>query len=195
MNFLAHIYLSGENPEIQIGNFIADAIKGKAYLTYGEEVQKGILLHRAIDSFTDQHPIFRRSTARLHNKQYGHYCGVIVDLFYDHFLAKNWDQYHPQKLQDFVQDFYGLLEAHSPLLPQRIQSLKPYMREQNWLLQYADFDGISAILSQMNQRTKGLSHMDQAPADLLTFYAQFEQDFTLFFEEIRIFTQQQLLHL
>ena len=69
------------------------------------------------------------------------------------------------------------------------------MTEQNWLLQYADFDGISAILSQMNQRTKGLSHMDQAPADLLTFYAQFEQDFTLFFEEIRIFTQQQLLHL
>ena len=192
MNFLAHIYLSGDHPEIQIGNFIADAVKGKAYLNFAPGIQQGILLHRAIDSFTDTHPIFRRSTARLHNKQYGHYCGVIVDLFYDHFLAHNWALYHDQNPEDYVQNFYDLLETNSSKLPQRIQSLKPYMIEQNWLLKYADFEGISTILAQMNRRTKGQSHMDQAPADLKEHYPDFENDFTQFFEEIRTFTRAQL---
>ena len=97
MNFLAHIYLSGEDEGITIGNFIADGIKGKKYLSYPASIQKGILLHRGIDSFTDSHPTVRQSTARLH-ENYGHYSGVIVDILYDHFLAKNWEEYHEQDL-------------------------------------------------------------------------------------------------
>ena len=89
MNFLAHIYLSGDDPELKIGNFIADAVKGKKYTTYPQKIQEGIILHRKIDSFTDAHPIVKKSASRLFSK-YGHYNSVIVDILYDHFLAKNW---------------------------------------------------------------------------------------------------------
>jgi len=93
MNFLAHIYLTDKLPLETIGNFMADGIKGKKYLKYGDEIQKGILIHRWIDSYTDSHSIVKQSTKRLHAK-YGHYSGVIVDILYDHFLAKNWSHYH-----------------------------------------------------------------------------------------------------
>ena len=106
MNFLAHIYLSGDNDLIKIGNFMADGIRGKQYENYPLEIQKGIILHRAIDTFTDAHPIFRQSTKRLHNN-YHHYAGVIVDILYDHFLAKNWNKYSDEKLEDFVDEDTG----------------------------------------------------------------------------------------
>ncbi len=92
MNFLAHLYLSKKNKNILIGNFIADAVKGKKHNLYSKEVQAGILLHREIDNYTDNHPIVRKSKRRL-NKRYGHYNGVIIDILYDHFLAKNWNNY------------------------------------------------------------------------------------------------------
>ena len=107
MNYLAHILLSGDNPEIIIGNFMADSIKGKQYKIYPEQVQIGVLLHRHIDTFTDNHHIVRQSTKRLH-KKYSHYSGVIVDIFYDHFLAKNWDLYSAIPLDLFVQEVYQL---------------------------------------------------------------------------------------
>src|SRR5690606_6470869 len=111
MNFLAHIYLSGDDPNVVIGNFIADGIKGKDYQKFPTEIQHGILLHREIDTFTDAHPIVRQSTKRLH-KNFGHYSGVLVDVFYDHFLAKNWKHYHEQPLAKFVENFYQLLETN-----------------------------------------------------------------------------------
>ncbi|MEX0290603.1 MAG: DUF479 domain-containing protein, partial [Flavobacteriaceae bacterium] len=92
MNFLAHIYLSFGDDEITIGNFIADSIRGKKYKHLPERVQKGVILHRAIDTFTDAHPTVRQSSKRLH-ENYSHYSRVIVDIFYDHFLAKNWKNY------------------------------------------------------------------------------------------------------
>ena len=92
MNFLAHIYLSGNNDLVTIGNFIADGIRGKKYLEFPIDIQTGILLHRQIDTFTDAHKTVRESTKRLH-KNYSHYSGVIVDILYDHFLAKNWASY------------------------------------------------------------------------------------------------------
>ena len=105
MNYLAHIYLSENDEKVAIGNFISDSIRGKNYLNYPKEIQVGILLHREIDTFTDAHPIVRKSTKRLH-KNYGHYAGVIVDVFYDHFLAKNWCHYSSVPLEVFIQNFY-----------------------------------------------------------------------------------------
>ena len=122
MNFLAHIYLSGNNKLVTIGNFIADGIKGKDYKNYPKEVQIGILLHRQIDSYTDSHETVRKSTKRLHEK-YGHYSGVIVDILYDHFLAKNWTKYSDIPLSDYVEDFYVSLEEHFHLLPLRIKKM------------------------------------------------------------------------
>ncbi|MRT17833.1 DUF479 domain-containing protein [Vitellibacter sp. q18] len=194
MNFLAHIYLSGEDEGVILGNFIADGIKGKRYLKYPPQMAKGILLHRAIDSFTDAHPTVHQSTARLH-KNYGHYSGVIVDILYDHFLAKNWSQYSNKPLEEYVQDFYGLLRKNFTILPARIQRMMPYMIADNWLLSYATVEGISKILEQMNVRTKGVSKMNLAVTELREFYPEFEQEFTSFFEELILFSKQKRLEL
>lgn len=191
MNFLAHIYLSGTDEGVIIGNFIADGIKGKKYLKYPERIQKGILLHRGIDSYTDQHPIVRKSTARLH-ENYGHYSGVIVDILYDHYLAKNWSKYHKQPLDEYIQDFYELLRVNFEILPTRIQRMMPYMMSDNWLLSYATVPGISTILDQMNVRTKGISKMNFAVIELEKYYSEFETEFTSFFTELIVFSENKL---
>ena len=191
MNFLAHIYLSGNEEGVIIGNFIADGIKGKRYEKFPAEIAKGILLHRGIDSFTDSHATVHKSTARLH-KNYGHYSGVIVDILYDHFLAKNWSKYSDIPLDEYVQDFYGLLRKNFTILPPRIQKMMPYMIADNWLLSYATVEGISKILAQMNVRTQGVSKMNLAVAELEEFYDEFEGEFTSFFEELIVFSEQKL---
>lgn len=191
MNYLAHIYLSGDNDMVTIGNFIADGIKGLTYKTYPKEIQIGILLHRNIDSFTDAHPVFRQSTKRLH-KKYGHYSGIIVDILYDHFLAKNWNKYSNISLETYTEYFYKLLENHHELLPLRIQKMIPYMLTDNWLVSYASLDGILKVLEGMNRRTKNRSRMDEAINELNDFYSEFETEFTTFFDELIQFSKVKL---
>jgi acyl carrier protein phosphodiesterase len=194
MNFLAHIYLSGENDLVKIGNFMADGIRGNDYLKFPDEVIKGILLHRQIDTFTDLHPIYRKSKHRLHEK-YGHYSGVIMDILYDHFLAKNWNEYSYEKLEDYVERFYKSLENNKAILSEKTKSIVPYMIDQNWLASYASLAGIEKILFQMDYRTKHRANMQEAIVELQEFYFQFEEEFTLFFEELREFSNQKLLSL
>ena len=194
MNFLAHIYLSGDDDGITIGNFIADGIKGKRYRKYPQQIQKGILLHRAIDSYTDSHPIVKRSTKRLH-ENYGHYSGVIVDILYDHFLAKNWKNYHDIPLNEYMDEFYEMLRNNYEVLPTRIQRMMPYMINDNWLLNYATIPGISRILNQMNVRTKGISKMNFAVLELEEFYVEFEEEFTSFFAELIDYSKNKLAQL
>ena len=194
MNFLAHIYLSGNNDLIKIGNFMADGIRGNDYLKFPDQVIKGILLHRQIDTFTDAHPVYRKSKHRLH-KKYGHYSGVIMDILYDHFLAKNWLNYSNEKLEDYVSKFYKSLEDNTNIISEKTKSIMPYMIAQNWLVSYATIDGIEKILFQMDYRTKHRANMQEAIIELKEFYMEFEQEFTLFFEELIIFSNQKLLNL
>ena len=184
MNYLAHIFLSGENPNIMIGNFMADSIKGSKYTSYTPEIQKGILLHRQIDTATDAHPSFRHSTKRLH-KKYGHFSGIVVDIFYDHFLAKNWSNYSNIPLEDYIQEFYKLLRKNTEILPENIQKMTPIMMKGNWLLSYADLDGIDRVLGGMNRRTKNMSGMDKAGQELREFYSLFEADFKLVMKDLQ----------
>ncbi|WOD43452.1 acyl carrier protein phosphodiesterase [Hwangdonia lutea] len=194
MNYLAHIYLSGENDLVTIGNFMADGIKGKKYKKYAKDIQIGILLHRHIDTFTDAHKTVRKSTKRLH-KKYGHYSGIIVDILYDHFLAKNWDNYSDIPLEDYVNTFYDSLEEHYPILPIRIQKMMPYMITDNWLLNYASIEGIQRVLEGMNRRTKNRSGMNEAVIELEAFYTDFEDEFTSFFDELITSSKQKLKEL
>lgn len=173
---------------------MADGIRGKAPDTLPNDVQKGIVLHRLIDSYTDAHPIFRQSTKRLH-PMYHHYAGVIVDIFYDHFLAKNWDKYHNTSLPDYTQQFYKLLEDNYTILTEKTQKLMPYMLKQDWLASYASTQGIAQILLQMDKRTKNKSGMTNSINELLEFYDDFEKEFTLFFEELRAFVNEKTLTL
>lgn len=194
MNFLAHIYLSGDNDLIKIGNFMADGIRGKHFETFPMEIQKGIILHRAIDTFTDAHPVFRQSTKKLHSR-YHHYAGVIVDVFYDHFLAKNWSVYSNENLEEYIQLFYTSLKDNHPILTERTIGIMPYMFEQNWLSSYQTIEGINTILTQMDSRTKNKSKMRFATDELKEFYTEFEQDFTLFFEDLRDHAREKLITL
>ena len=194
MNYLAHIYLSGDNDLVTIGNFIADGIKGKSYKNYSKDIQIGILLHRNIDTYTDAHKTVRLSTKRLHEK-YGHYSGIIVDILYDHFLAKNWSNYSTIPLDEYVDTFYDSLEEHYNILPLRIQKMMPYMITDNWLLSYASIDGISRVLDGMNRRTKNRSGMNEAIVELEEFYKEFENEFTAFFNELIAFSKQKLKEL
>ena len=194
MNFLAHIYLSGNNNLLKIGNFMADSIRGNSYLEYPDELRKGIFLHRYIDTFTDAHPIYRKSKHRLHEK-YGHYSGVIMDIVYDHFLAKNWNLYSDEKLEDYADHFYTILQNNYDILTEKTKGMMPYMIARNWLVSYANLEGLEMILFQMDYRTKHRANMQEAIVEVKNFYPEFEAEFTLFFEELEKYCQEKLKEL
>lgn len=170
---------------------MADGIKGSQYQKFSIPLQKGIILHRAIDTYTDAHPVVRQSTRRLH-KNYSHYSGIIVDILYDHYLAKNWDHYCEIPLASFAEKFYGLLDKNWELLTPGIKRMIPYMIEDNWLLSYAEIEGIATVLRNMNRRTKNRSGMDRAIDDLRLHYAEFEDEFTRFFTDLETFSNARL---
>lgn len=191
MNYLAHIYLSGEDEELKIGNFIADSVKGKKFIHFPLRVQKGIILHRAIDTYTDSHPTVRKSTHRLF-ENYSHYSSVIVDIYYDHFLAANWGDYSQIPLEGYIEEFYSLLQRNYEMLPKRVKHFLPYMVKDNWLLSYASIEGIGKILWQMNERTGRKSNMDLSVHDLQSHYKVFQNEFSEFFKDLENFTSEHI---
>jgi acyl carrier protein phosphodiesterase len=185
MNFLAHLYLSGNNPKIMVGNFIGDFVKGKNALEHFDpEIIRGIELHRAIDEFTDSHPVVTQSKTRLRSK-YRHYSGVIVDIFYDHLLAKNWDMFHPELLPDFADKAYGIVQAHHTILPEDVKFMMPHMIRGNWLVNYARIEGIERALNGMARRTRYESKMEQSTKDLIEYYTEFSSEFFDFFPALQ----------
>ena len=188
MNYLAHLLLSGNDIELRIGNFIADSVRGKNLSRFPERVAQGITLHRAIDTFTDTHDIVRESK-NLIRDQYGLWSSVIVDLYYDHFLAANWSDYSDVPLEEYTLKFYKDLEQHWEILPRRIQNFYPIMVEYNWIYSYRTIDGMSKILYQMNKRTKGKSKMDLAGKELKEHYTELESQFREFFIELQVYSK------
>jgi len=186
MNFLAHLYLSGDNPDVRIGNFIADAVKGHDWEKYRDGIRTGIKLHRAIDTFTDNHPVVRNSISRLQDK-YHKYSGVIVDMLYDHYLAKYWDEYNSMELNQFVDSSYALMLRNFFVLPTRAKRVLSFMMMQNWLVSYADLDALERHYRNMSRRTHFNSGMENAVVDIRASYDDFERDFREFFPEIQIY--------
>ncbi|ARV07996.1 ACP phosphodiesterase [Polaribacter sp. SA4-10] len=174
-----------------IGNFIADHIRGNNYKHFSEEIQQGIFLHREIDTFTDAHEVVRKSKRRLH-KRYRHYDGVIIDIFYDYFLAKNWADYSEVPLAVYTKSVYKLFDEKSAELPVKSQQFIKYMIEYNILYNYQFEEGIEKVLKGMNTRTKGKSQMNLAIEDLKILKNEFNEDFTLFFKDLQEFTHQKL---
>jgi acyl carrier protein phosphodiesterase len=192
MNFLAHAYLSGDDKKILLGNLIGDFIKGRQALNRFEaQIIRGVELHRAIDEFTDSHPVVDESKNRLRPK-YRHYSGVIVDVFYDHFLATHWKRFHHQRLEDFAAETYETIDSFSNILPFEFKRMLPYMIKGNWLVGYADILGIHAALSGMAGRTPYVSKMDEASEDLREHYEKFKNEFERFFPELKSFAEKWL---
>lgn len=188
MNFLAHIYLSGENPQVQLGNFLADMVKPKDRDLYSIDFQRGIELHLAIDEFTDHHEVVRESKKLLWDK-YRHYSAVVVDIFYDHFLALQWDQYAQTPLRLFVNKFYELMHAEFPRLPEGGQRILPFMEAQDWLYNYQYTSGIHRVLQGMSRRASFKSKMEDGVEDLNLHYEEFQNHFNLFFPELESFVK------
>lgn len=183
MNYLAHLYLSGNQEKIILGNFIGDFVKGKKINDYDPETRAGILLHREIDRFTDDHPMVLESKKRLWDK-YHHYAAVIIDVFYDHFLAANWENYSKYPLKEYTENFYELMMSLKSSIPKRAFNMLFYMQRDNWLFKYQSIEGIDATLTGMSKRTKFESGLENASFDLKSNYDDFKKEFELFFPEL-----------
>ena len=187
MNFLAHAYLSGEDQKILVGNFIGDFIKGRQALNQLDaEIVRGVELHRAIDEYTDNHAVVHESKDRLRPK-YRHYAGVIVDVFYDHFLAARWREFHPRPLEEFAANTYNTVDRFSDILPEKFRHMFPYMRRGNWLVNYGKISGVHRALSGMASRSPYESRMELAAKDLEKHYDGFSDEFGRFFPTLKDF--------
>ncbi len=191
MNFLAHVHLSQDNEDVIFGNFIADAVKGKSYLKYRKDIITGILLHRDIDTFTDRHPIVKNSKATV-REHFGKYSGIVVDIYYDHFLAHNWQHYHNEELVRYSGKVYSILTKRYLLLPGRVKRMLPFLIGQNWLAGYANFKGLQGVFNGMDRRTGYVSGMDNAIKILEENYDSLYLDFKEFYGELEIYSKQRL---
>lgn len=192
MNYLAHLVLSGDDDFIKIGNFIADNVKGKDYEEFPLKIKIGILLHRKIDWYTDNHDLVKKSKRRL-NKRYGHFKGIVIDILYDHFLAKNWSNYSSTPLPEYTQSFYTSLQDNYHWLPEKTRFMMPYMIKADWISNYAFISGIESVLIGMNRRTKERGQIHLAIEDLQSNYKELEEDFTLFFKDLSDFANDMLI--
>lgn len=191
MNFLGHIYLSDNNHQLMVGNFIADYVKGKKYLDYPEGIQKGILLHRAIDTFTDQNENFLQLKNHL-KPVYGLYAGVVADLFIDHFLADNWLDFHPVELKAFTKGVYKTFRENYDFLPPRIQGFFSNLVERDRLHSYSTIGGVEEALMIMALRTSLPDKSKEAITILRNNYDDLKRVAIQFLEEVQLFVKQEL---
>ena len=167
-----------------IGNFIADAVKGRQYKNYSDRVREGILLHRHIDTYTDRHEIVEKSKSRLRAK-YRKYAPIIVDIYYDHFLAVNWDIFSDEPLQEYSAQVYRMLKANLDELPLKSVQFLGYMMRNNILCAYATTAGVQRVLEGMAYRASFQSNMEHAAEDLVEHYELFENEFLEFFPQLQ----------
>ena len=184
MNFLAHIFLSGPPGEVMVGNFIADSVRGNSVNNYSGGIQEGIKVHRAIDTFTDQHPIVLKSKERLRNK-FGKYAPVVADVYYDHFLACSWNEFSELSLRDYTKQVYSFLQNYYPVFPLRTQRFYDYMRQYDILFSYSEIAGIDRVMKGMARRARFESGMERAAEELAANYEAYKAEFHLFFPEIQ----------
>jgi acyl carrier protein phosphodiesterase len=190
MNFLAHLYLSGSDPDIRLGNFIGDFVKGKQYLNYPEPIQSGILLHRTIDAFTDSHPVVHQSMQHF-REQYRRYSGVVTDLVYDHFLAANWHRYSPQSLADFVAEINRMLMRNYFKLPNEVKGFLPFLVRSRRLETYQTLGGIERSLTIMTNHSSLPHHVAFAMQQLEQHYSELQDEFFSFFEDVRLMAEEE----
>ncbi len=187
MNFLAHIYLSGDDDNIKIGNFLGDFVKGRLNkLTssqYSEGVIRGMALHREIDFFTDNHPTVRQSIDRLQPK-YHKFSGIVVDMFYDHILAKNFQLFSNISLEEYAHNFYEVLEKRKAEIPEPMEKMVNSMVSRNWFVGYKSLEGIEWALTGISKRLSFESGIENATEELRKEYDLYEAEFQIFFPEI-----------
>ena len=188
MNFLTHLFLSGDTPGLLVGNLMGDFVKGRLDGRFPADIEQGILLHRKIDSFAGRNRNFLRSKRRL-DPCFGLYRGVLVDLFYDHFLAAYWEDYAGVSLSFFISDTWQVLCEHKEFLPDKLRRIMPFLFG-DWLPSYSDTEGITAVLRRMSRfRLKRANRLWEGAEALGRHYGGLYADFREFFPELIAFSE------
>jgi acyl carrier protein phosphodiesterase len=184
MNFLAHLFLSGNDEDILTGNLLGDFMKGRKINSFSDSIIKGIVIHRKIDVFTDNHPLVIQTKQRL-RPDFKHFSPVIADVYYDHFLASNWNDYSNLPLKEFANWCYSVLRKHKDLFPPRFQQALIYMRFRNLLFSYAKISGINFAFERLSKRTDHNSNLNNATKELMNNYEFYYAEFKVFFPELQ----------
>jgi acyl carrier protein phosphodiesterase len=190
VNYLFHLYLSGDDPDIITGNFMGDFVKGRLGNDYPPRLQRGIELHRRIDSFAQNQTQFNQSRLRL-DQSFGLYRGILVDLFYDHFLATTWKQWSPEPLTEYLQRVRGIVESREPYLPERLRELLPIIF-QDMIPSYLEAEGVGRALARMSKRVKRENPLAGGGVELLLHYEELRGDFLKFLPAAREFVDLEL---
>jgi acyl carrier protein phosphodiesterase len=195
MNYLAHAYLSFNIPDILAGNMMSDYVKGRKKFDYPEAIQKGMTLHHAIDNFTDEHPITKKAKEYF-RADYRLYSGAFVDVVYDHFLARDENEFADKHiLAAFAKDTYALLESKLPIMPERFQKMFPYMVEQDWLNSYQHNEMIAQSFRGLAKRAAYIDDTTKAYDSFLKNYDSIQTCYDEFFPQLKAFVTHQLITL
>ncbi len=191
MNHLAHFFLSGGNENLAIGNFVADFISNRDLPQFTEGVKRGIILHREIDAFTDAHPVVKQSTKRLHPFHHK-YSPVIVDVYYDFLLAKNWEKYASDdkslwnnNIRLFVDKMYSILTNRHLDLPIKLRNRLPHMIADDWLMKYTTYKGLNDAFLRIEKAAAFPGNFGNAAAHLEMFLEDFDAEFNAFFPDLQ----------
>ncbi len=189
MNYLAHLYLAEQSREGLLGSLLGDFVKGRLDDRYPETVRRGIALHRAIDSFTDAHPLHLASRNRI-GSQRRRYAGIIIDVCYDHFLCRHWSDYSSESLACFAGRVYDILGEHRNNLPDRLRRIAPYMIADDWLGSYSDLTNVGRALDGIAQRIARSNPLAGALTEIEANYTALDDDFRRFFPELQAQAEQ-----
>lgn len=188
MNYLAHLYLSGDSNDLLAGNFMGDAVKGNQFRQFPEPIQQGILLHRNIDSFTDSHPIVKEAIS-LFKPLYARHTGIFTDILYDHFLSINWKNYHDLPLNQYIDEKMKILAGYYLHFPARLKAIFPMMYLNNWFKRYQTLEGIDQVMLGMSKHTSFPVYSSEMKKLVMTHSETLQAGFHQFMKEIQTETR------
>ena len=183
MNYLAHLYLAVGSDEFMLGSLLGDFVKGNMRNHYSDGIEQGIIFHRKVDVFADSHSMTVQSK-NLFSPKRRRYAGVIVDICYDHFLSKYWNNYSHVDLDAFAAHVYTVLQEHYEILPERLQNALPRMRRQNWLVAYGTLKGVEITLNRISKRITKQDMLFGAVDEVSDNYDQLKKNFFEFFPDL-----------
>ena len=189
MNYLAHLHLGGQRPDELLGSLYGDFVKGRLQGEYSPQIESAIQLHRSIDVFTDAHPLVDQSLSRFSQTR-RRYAGIVLDVFFDHGLARDWAQYAEGPLDRFTSGFYQVLVTQ-PQLPKRLAAIAPHMAADDWLGSYRDFAVLEQVFRGIARRLSRPEELAGAMADLHALYEPLSEDFRAFYPQLQTYARQQ----
>ena len=189
MNYLSHLFLAESSEESIIGNLLGDFVKGRLMDNYSPEIIRGIKTHRKIDFYTDKHPVVKE-TRKLISNERRKYSGVLVDIFFDHFLSVYWDSYSDSDFDEFIEKSYEILLKYRDIYPEKGKILIPRIVEKDWLRKYKSLDGLKLVFEKMSLRISRENPLPGSEQELIDNYTDMESNFKKFFPDLIKFVEE-----